>query len=118
MGEVLWDRLKTSRSFRLEIQPLIQKYGFTGRLVLEETDQGILIRKVEKDKQLSWEYMFKAMAIKKEETTTVRPLYSSVLLGPVVILFGGTSIPLLTCSQFGTRLPELRIARCCGLLRS
>ncbi len=48
-------------------EPLIQKYGFTGRLVLEETNRGILIRKADEDKQLSWEDTFKSMARAKED---------------------------------------------------
>ena len=41
-------------------EPLIQKYGFTGRLVLEETNRGILIRKADED-------TFKSMARAKED---------------------------------------------------
>jgi antitoxin MazE len=37
------------------------------RLVLEETDRGILIRKPEDDNQLSWEDTFKAMAEEEED---------------------------------------------------
>ena len=46
---------------------LLQKYGFMDRLVLEETDRGILIRKPEDDNQLSWEDTFKAMAEEEED---------------------------------------------------
>lgn len=48
-------------------KPLIQKYGLTDRLVLEETDRGILIRKPDEDKKLSWEDTFKSMAQEKED---------------------------------------------------
>lgn len=48
-------------------KPLLQKYGFMDRLVLEETDRGILIRKPDEDNQLSWEETFKTMAQEKED---------------------------------------------------
>ena len=47
---------------------LLQKYGFSNSLVLEETDQGILLRKKQEDK-LSWEDTFKAMAEEGEDWT-------------------------------------------------
>ena len=47
---------------------LLQKYGFSNSLVLEETDQGILLRKKPEDK-LSWEETFKAMAKEGEDWT-------------------------------------------------
>jgi antitoxin MazE len=47
---------------------LLQKYGFSNSLVLEETDQGILLRKKREDK-LSWEDTFKAMAEEGEDWT-------------------------------------------------
>jgi antitoxin MazE len=40
---------------------LLQKYGFTHSLVLEETAQGLLLRKKQDDK-LSWTETYKAMA--------------------------------------------------------
>ncbi len=40
---------------------LLQKYGFTHSLVLEETTQGLLLRKKQDDK-LSWADTYKAMA--------------------------------------------------------
>lgn len=46
---------------------LLQKYGFIDRLVLEETERGILIRKPDEDNQFSWEDTFKAMAQEKED---------------------------------------------------
>ena len=46
---------------------LLQKYGFIDRLVLEETDKGILIRKPDEDNQFSWEETFKAMAQEEED---------------------------------------------------
>ncbi len=45
---------------------LIQKYGFCRYLLLEETEQGILLRS-QKDEQLSWEDTFKDMANSKED---------------------------------------------------
>jgi len=47
---------------------LLQKYGFSGSLVLEETGQGILLRKKREDK-LSWEETFRAMAKEGEDWT-------------------------------------------------
>lgn len=54
-----------SKGIRLS-KILLQKYGFTDRLVLEETDRGILIRKPEEDNQLSWEDTFKTIAHEEE----------------------------------------------------
>ena len=45
---------------------LLQKYGFTNSLVLEETDQGLLLRKKQDDK-LSWVDTYKAMADEAED---------------------------------------------------
>lgn len=45
---------------------LLQKYGFTDSLVLEETDQGLLLRKKYDDK-LSWGDTYKAMANEDED---------------------------------------------------
>ncbi len=45
---------------------LLQKYGFTGSLLLEETDRGILLRKKD-DNKLSWENTYKTMANEKED---------------------------------------------------
>jgi antitoxin MazE len=47
---------------------LLQKYGLSESLVLEETDRGILLRKKREDK-LSWEETFKAMAEEGEDWT-------------------------------------------------
>jgi len=47
---------------------LLQKYGLSNPLVLEQTDQGILLRKKREDK-LSWEDTFKAMAEEGEDWT-------------------------------------------------
>lgn len=47
---------------------LLEKYGLSNSLVLEETDQGILLRKKQEDK-LSWEDTFKAMAEEGENWT-------------------------------------------------
>jgi antitoxin MazE len=45
---------------------LLQRYGFSGALVLEETDQGILLRN-KRDDKLSWEDTFRAMAEEDED---------------------------------------------------
>jgi antitoxin MazE len=47
---------------------LLQRYGFSGSLLLEETDQGILLRKKREDK-FSWEDTFRAMAEEGEDWT-------------------------------------------------
>jgi len=44
---------------------LLQKYGLKHTLLLEETEQGLLLRKKEENK-LSWEDTYKAMANEKE----------------------------------------------------
>jgi antitoxin MazE len=45
---------------------LLQKYGFSDTLRLEETDKGLLLRKKD-DLKYSWEDTYKAMAAEKEE---------------------------------------------------
>lgn len=45
---------------------LLQKYGLTHSLLLEETEKGLLLRK-KKDPKLSFEDTYKAMAEEKEE---------------------------------------------------
>ncbi len=45
---------------------LLQKYGFSQSLLLEETEQGLLLKKKNND-QLSWEDTYKAMAEEKED---------------------------------------------------
>ena len=45
---------------------LLQKYGLSSSLLLEETDRGLLLRKKDDDK-LSWEDTYKAMANEKED---------------------------------------------------
>lgn len=45
---------------------LLQKYGLTNTLLLEETDKGLLLRKKD-DRKLSWEDTYKAMANEKED---------------------------------------------------
>jgi len=45
---------------------LLQKYGFNNSLLLEETDEGLLLRKKEEGK-LSWEDTYKAMVNQKED---------------------------------------------------
>lgn len=69
---------KTLRSRDIKIVPignsmgvrlpknLLQKYGFTHSLVLEETSQGLLLRNKQDDK-LSWSETYKAMAHEDED---------------------------------------------------
>ena len=45
---------------------LLQKYGFTNSLLIEETDRGLLLRKKD-DNKLSWEDTYKAMANDQED---------------------------------------------------
>jgi antitoxin MazE len=47
---------------------LLQKYGFSDSLILEETEQGLLLRKTE-DAKLSWEDTYQAMALENENWT-------------------------------------------------
>lgn len=61
-------RIGNSRSVRLP-KTLLQKYGFTHSLVLEETAQGLLLRKKQDDK-LSWVDTYKAMANEGEDWAT------------------------------------------------
>ncbi len=44
---------------------LLDKYGLSNNLIIEETAQGILLRNRQQDK-LSWEDTFKAMAAENE----------------------------------------------------
>lgn len=45
---------------------LLQKYGLSDSLFLEETDRGLLLRKKE-DRKLSWVDTYQAMAAEKEQ---------------------------------------------------
>ncbi len=45
---------------------ILQKYGFSDRLLLEETEHGILLRQIN-DAKLSWEETYKAMAQEHED---------------------------------------------------
>jgi len=54
---------------------LLQKYGFSNSLILEETAQGLLLRKKQDDK-LSWVDTYKAMANEDEDWSE----YDSTLL--------------------------------------
>jgi antitoxin MazE len=51
---------------------LLQKYGLIDLLVLEETDQGLLLRKKDDDK-LSWSDTYKAMANEDEDWSDYDP---------------------------------------------
>ena len=54
-----------SRGIRLP-KPLLQKYGWSDSLVLEERDEGVLLRGAA-TKQLSWEETYRAMAAQRED---------------------------------------------------
>ena len=45
---------------------LLQKYGFANSLILEETDQGLLLRSSH-DNKLSWSDTYQAMAKESED---------------------------------------------------
>ena len=45
---------------------LLQKYYFGDTLLLEETEQGLLLRK-KNDQKISWEETYKAMAAEQED---------------------------------------------------
>jgi antitoxin MazE len=45
---------------------ILQKYGFSDTLLLEETDQGILLRQMDNAK-LSWEETYREMAQEQED---------------------------------------------------
>ncbi|MGB8699631.1 MAG: AbrB/MazE/SpoVT family DNA-binding domain-containing protein [Thermosynechococcaceae cyanobacterium] len=47
---------------------ILQKYGFSDSLILEETDQGLLLRKPQ-DEKLSWEDTYRTMAAEDEDWT-------------------------------------------------
>ena len=64
-----------SRGIRIP-KALIQKYGFTQSVVLEETDRGILLRNKEDDK-LSWTDTYKEMAKEDENYLMKMPLNSA-----------------------------------------
>lgn len=46
-------------------KPLLQKYGMSGTLLLEETPDGLLLRNGDQE-QLSWEETYQAMAVTRE----------------------------------------------------
>jgi len=54
-----------SKGIRLP-KALLQKYGWSDSLVLEETDQGISLYSKEKNK-LSWQETYRAMAAEDED---------------------------------------------------
>ncbi len=62
---------------------LLQKYGFTSSLVLEETDQGLLLRKKQDDK-LSWADTYKAMANEGDDWSDYDPALLDGLEGEEV----------------------------------
>lgn len=53
-----------SKGVRLP-KELLQKYGFSNALLLEETDRGLLLRNKE-DCKISWEDTYKAMGAEEE----------------------------------------------------
>jgi antitoxin MazE len=56
-----------SKGIRLP-KAILQKYGFADSLLLEETEQGLLLRNQENSK-LSWEETYKAIASEQEDWT-------------------------------------------------
>lgn len=54
-----------SKGVRLP-KEILQKYGFSDSLVMEETEKGILLHK-KKGRKLSWEETYQAMAEEKED---------------------------------------------------
>lgn len=53
-----------SKGIRLP-KKILQKYGFSESVVLEEKEEGVLLHRKE-DKKLTWEETFKSMSEKKE----------------------------------------------------
>lgn len=53
-----------SKGIRLP-KEILQKYGFSESVVLEEKEEGVLLHKKE-DNKLTWEETFKSMAKEKE----------------------------------------------------
>jgi antitoxin MazE len=47
-------------------KPLLQKYGMSGSLLLEETSDGLLLRR-DKQERLSWKETYQAMAVARED---------------------------------------------------
>ena len=47
-------------------KPLLQKYGMSGTLLLEETPDGLLLRSGNQE-QLSWEETYQAMTVARED---------------------------------------------------
>lgn len=62
--EIQLVQIGNSKGIRLS-KKILQKYGFTDSLVLEETKEGILIRN-KNDKKLGWEQTYQAMAEEHE----------------------------------------------------
>ncbi len=56
-----------SRGIRIP-KIIIQKYGFSDSVILEETENGILIRHDE-ERKLTWEQTYQAMASEDEDWT-------------------------------------------------
>ena len=54
-----------SRGIRIP-KPLLQKYGMSGSLLLEEAADGLLLRRARRE-QLSWEETYQAMAVARED---------------------------------------------------
>jgi antitoxin MazE len=62
--EIQLVQIGNSKGIRLS-KKILQKYGFTDSLVIEETEAGILIRN-KNDKKLGWEQTYQAMAEEQE----------------------------------------------------
>ena len=57
-------QIGNSRGIRLP-KPLLKKYGFSESIIIEELENGILLKRT--DKKLNWEDTYKAMAKKNED---------------------------------------------------
>jgi antitoxin MazE len=55
-----------SQGIRLP-KSILQRYGFTDSLILEETAAGLLLRKKQEEDKLSWENTYKEMAKEQED---------------------------------------------------
>ncbi len=65
MRDVKLISIGNSKGIRIP-KPLLQKYHLSGMLLLEETENGILLRK-KNEQKLSWEDTYKAMGQADED---------------------------------------------------
>lgn len=57
-------QIGNSKGIRLP-KPLLKKYGFSESIIIEELENGILLKRT--DKKLSWEDTYKAIAMENED---------------------------------------------------